>query len=195
MSAPSSAPNGLEPEPPLPRPSVVAGSRSSSRASSSGKSVNASGHASRSASPAQPQQSVPRNRTTGPFRPSQLRESRSVSRDATAASSSARRASGSGVRAHAHLATDASELIVLSSDSSSDEEDNEDDVPDMRWEREPVIRPPPTDFFEVSGVRRAQPTAPTHRASSTSVKERPSHHRPTTEVLQFGDASQVAASL
>ncbi|SJX60569.1 uncharacterized protein SRS1_10206 [Sporisorium reilianum f. sp. reilianum] len=195
MSTPSSVPDTVEPEPPLPRPTVVGGSRSSSRAASRGRSVNSSGHASRSASPAQRQQSAPRNVSAGPSRASALRASRSASRDATATSSSTRRGSASTSQTQAQSRIDASDLIEISSDSSSDDEDNDDDAFIMRWDRSPVIRPPPTDFFEVSDVRRVHPPAPApvHRGGLFSPPPVPG--RPAESILfQSGSGPRLGVS-
>ena len=182
MPSPSALAQSAEPEPPLPRPTVVGGSRPSSRASSRARSIT-SGHSSRSSSPAQRQQSIPLHQSAGPSRPSALRASRSASQEATASSSTSRNSVILTEYDHIRPSMNASDMIVISSDSSGDEEDGDDFV--MQWQTDPVTHPPPTsEFFEVAGVRRAPPAV--HRADLFSP---PPHAGTPAEPILFQSGS------
>lgn len=151
----------MESEHPLPRPTVVAGARSSSRSSSRGRSLASSTHASRSASPAHQPNTFPRNPSAGPSTSYALRNSRSTSQEraAATASTSIGTETRSTEQTRVHSAADASDLIVISSDSSDGGDDDDDDDFVAQWPANPVIRPPPSDVFQVMGIRRAQPSS------------------------------------
>ncbi|KAJ9476668.1 E3 ubiquitin-protein ligase complex SLX5-SLX8 subunit SLX8 [Pseudozyma hubeiensis] len=177
----------MDPEPPLPRPTLVAGSRSSSRASSRGRSIASSGLTSRSTSPAQRPDTFAPDPSAGPSSLPLFRADRSASRDAAASSSYNGTRHRSTAHARTRHAADASDLIVISSDSSEDGNDDDDDGFVAQWPTDPVIRPPPADFFEVAGVRRAQPSPSVPRDGLFSPP--PLAGRPAEPVLLAGGSA------
>ncbi|SPO21113.1 uncharacterized protein UTRI_00590 [Ustilago trichophora] len=156
---PNSTPTSgsTEPEPPLPRPTVVAGSRPSSRASSIARSAHSSVPASRSASPAQYPSRITRDRSVGSASGSTLSSARSRSIEAGPSSSSIRNQSRPSESSSSRTAANTSNIVEISSDSSDDDDDIVPVGPD------PVRRPRSSDF-EVSSIRRAAPAAPPLRS-------------------------------
>lgn len=149
-------------EAPLPRPTVVAGSRPSSRASSIARSAySAASPGSRSTSPAQLPQLTPRNRSSDSSRTSSLGSARSASRGASASTSSTQNHLRPPQQLYSNAAATYDNVVEVSSDSS----DDEDIIPvAARLVHSPQLHPVSNDFFEVSGVRRAPPTIPARRS-------------------------------
>ncbi|SPO20198.1 uncharacterized protein UTRI_00590_B [Ustilago trichophora] len=153
----TSTSGSTELEPPLPRPTVVAGSRPSSRASSIARSAYSSVSASRSASPAQHPSRITRDRSVGSASGSTLGSARSRSSEAGPSSSSIRSQSRPLESSSSRTAANTRNVVEISSDSSDDDDDVVPVGPD------PVHRPRSSDF-EVSSIRRAAPAAPLLRS-------------------------------
>lgn len=178
MSSGSSTPTSIESEPPLPRPTVVGGSRPSSRASSRTRSVYSSATQSRPASPAQVTDRVAGNSGVGTARGTSLPSARSASRDNSSASGSARNRQRTTEPSNLRTAANVSNVVEISSDSSDD-----DDV--VAVGPSPVLRPRSSDF-EVAGIRRAPPAPPSLRSDLFSPP--PPLGRPA-EPIRFDSAT------
>ncbi|SPC65621.1 uncharacterized protein UHOD_00799 [Ustilago sp. UG-2017b] len=156
MPSGSLTPTSIETDPPLPRPTVVGGSRPSSRASSRTRSAYSSAAQSRSSSPAQPPYGVGRNGSAGTPSGSSLRPARSTSRSASTSSSIARNRQRTIEPANTRNATNPSNVVEISSDSSDDDEV-------VAVGLSPILRTRSSDF-EVAGIRRAPAAPPTIRS-------------------------------
>ncbi len=148
-SSSASTPSSTQLEDPLPRPTVVGSSRSSSRASSRTRSVYSSAPHSRSNSPALPQDGVGRSR------------SRTSSRRSSLAPGPSRTRSSTSPQRVPTWAVDPDIVVEISSDSS----DDDDVVPvGPAFAPRPRSTSPANDFVEVSSIRRARAAAPTRRS-------------------------------
>ncbi|ETS63761.1 hypothetical protein PaG_02079 [Moesziomyces aphidis] len=166
-SSTTSTPSSTQLEDPLPRPTVVGGSRSSSRSSSRNQSVYSSAPHSRSNSPTPPQDGAGRSR------------SRTSSRRSSLAPGPSRTRSSTSPQRHPMRAVDPNIVVEISSDSSDD-----DDVVPVG----PAFVPRPSstsranDFVEVSSIRRARAAPPTERSNLFSP---PAMNGPPAEPFLF----------